>query len=80
MNLAYTLWWLLAHHQETPSLAYGVIAFTARGEFRIPTTFTAGWLASNIAWGGGNPKQLADGLDIDAFVQAATADETLQQL
>ncbi|MFD8708530.1 hypothetical protein ACFV1W_39115 [Kitasatospora sp. NPDC059648] len=62
------------------SQAYDVIAFTALGEFGIPTSFTTGWLASSIAWGGGNPEELADGLDIGALIQAATADEALQQL
>ncbi|GAA2120281.1 hypothetical protein GCM10009759_68980 [Kitasatospora saccharophila] len=79
-TLASTLRWLLAHHPETASVTYGVIAFTARGQFEIPTTFTAGWLASNIIWGGGNQEPLPDGLDINAFVQAATTDEALKQL
>ncbi|WP_033223431.1 hypothetical protein [Kitasatospora phosalacinea] len=80
VNLASTLRWLLAHHPETASVAYGVIAFTARGQFAIPTSFTAGWLASNIIRGGGSQEPLPDGPGINAFVQAATTDEALKQL
>ncbi|MET8703824.1 hypothetical protein ABZW10_33980 [Kitasatospora sp. NPDC004723] len=80
MYLAWSLRWLLSKRKETASVAYGMIAYRALNQYGIPTVFTSGWLSSNIRWGGGDPDALSLDVDIDAFVQAATAEEALRTL
>ncbi|MGW2401745.1 hypothetical protein ACWCYY_34850 [Kitasatospora sp. NPDC001664] len=78
--IAEALRWVLAARPKYAAYTYGMIAHQARHEFEIPPAFTAGWLASNIHWGGARREPLPDGVDIDAVVQAATAEEALREL
>jgi len=72
---------LLTDHQDTASLVYGMIAYRAR-EDGIPIAFTAGWLVSNIKWGGGDssPLPALPHGGLDAFVVGATSEQAFKSL
>ena len=73
-TVARLLRWLLNDHRSTAHSACRVIANRAL-ERGIPLEFTAGWLVSNITWGGGDTSPLR-GLPqggLDGFVVGATS-------
>ncbi len=81
VTVARLLRWLLTDHQDTVSLVYGMIAHRAlqRG---IPLVFMAGWLVSNINWGGGDSSPLLalPHSGLGAFVVGAMSEQALKNL